>query len=97
MCGEKISLAEKVGVTPDSAIFARSKVQFFDDLSDDEEYQNMTEEERNERMKPKLDFGNNLFCSDLSFTITTAYCTLLYLFVFFCYHFLHIFMAFKTG
>ena len=65
MCGEKISLAEKVGVTPDSAIFARSKVQFFDDLSDDEEYQNMTEEERNERMKPKLDFGNNLFCLEV--------------------------------
>ena len=73
MCGEKISLAEKVGVTPDSAIFARSKVQFFDDLSDDEEYQNMTEEERNERMKPKLDFGNNFFLFRSSFTITSAY------------------------
>ena len=59
MCGEKSSLAEKVGVTPDSAIFAKSKVQFFDDLSDDEEYQKMTEEERNKMMKPKLDFGNS--------------------------------------
>ena len=34
--------------------FEKAKRQrFFDDLSDDDEYQNMTEEERNEKMAPK--------------------------------------------
>ena len=37
-----------------SEFFEKAKRQrFFDDLSDDDEYQNMTEEERNEKMAPK--------------------------------------------
>ena len=32
---------------------AKKRRKFFDDLSDDEEYQNMTEEERNEKMTPQ--------------------------------------------
>ena len=70
MCGEQKSLGEKLGVTP-SSIFSRPKVKkFFDDLSDDEEYQNMTEEERNEKMKPKLDLGKSYTFSKCTIDVT---------------------------
>ncbi len=65
LCGDQKSLGERLGVTPESAIFSKPKTKFFDDLSDDEEYQNMTEEERNEKMKPKFDLGE--FLNSISF------------------------------
>ena len=57
MCGGPKSLSQTLGITPDSFFSKRRPKTFFDDLSDDEEYQNMTEEERNEKMKPKFDSG----------------------------------------
>ncbi len=51
----KGSYSERLGLDASSSIFHKEKRQkFFDDLSDDEEYQQMTEEERNEKMAPKL-------------------------------------------
>jgi hypothetical protein len=51
-------LSEKLGLSSDSELLLKSsqteKIHFNDGLSDDEEYQKMTEEERNEKMKPKL-------------------------------------------
>ena len=37
-----------------SDLFKPKKKNFFDDLSSDEEYQNMTEKERNEKLAPKI-------------------------------------------
>lgn len=49
-------LSQKLGISKDSELLAKpKKVECFDDgLSDDEEYQNMSQEERNEKMKPNL-------------------------------------------
>ena len=47
-------LADKLGIDSSSELLQKEEVKFRDGLSDDEEYQKMTEEERNERMKPKL-------------------------------------------
>lgn len=49
------SLSEKLGIDASSSEFSAAKKnqRFFDDLSDDEEYQNMTDAQRNERFMPK--------------------------------------------
>lgn len=58
LCSGSQSLGEEIGVSPE-AVFAKPKLKkFFDDLSDDEEYQNMSQEERDEKMRPKMNTGN---------------------------------------
>ncbi len=48
------SLGARLGVDSTSDLFKpKKRMKFLDDLSDDEEYQNMTEEERNMKMRPK--------------------------------------------
>ena len=62
MCGANASLTTKLSLDDSTAeMMACSKKQrFFDDLSDDEDYQQMTEAERNERMAPKLNLDGHV-------------------------------------
>ena len=55
MCGG--SLSERLGLSPEEKqrLFTKPEKHFHDGLSSDEEYNNMDEKERNERMKLNLD------------------------------------------
>ena len=68
LINDKPSFSKRLGINDSSEFldkFGKSKENFWDNLSDDEEYQNMTEEERNEKMAPKLNLdGNYDFDSD---------------------------------
>ena len=58
MCGANDSLTTKLGV--DDLDMGIKRRKFFDDLSDDEEYQQMTEAERNEKMAPNLNLDGHV-------------------------------------
>ena len=68
MCGANNSLTSKLSLDDSTAeMMASSKRQrFFDDLSDDEDYQQMTDAERNERMAPRLNLDGHATDDDES-------------------------------
>ena len=55
MVSQDDSFSKRLGLNSSEELFKPRKRNFFDDLSDDDEYQNMTEAERNEKMAPKFD------------------------------------------
>ena len=55
MVDDNDSFGKRLGTDSSSSdLFEPTKKNFFDDLSSDEEYQNMTEKERNEKLAPKI-------------------------------------------
>ena len=55
MVDDNDSFDKRLGIDSSSSdLFKPKKKNFFDDLSSDEEYQNMTEKERNEKLAPKI-------------------------------------------
>lgn len=55
MVDDNDSFGKRLGIDSSSSdLFKPKKKNFFDDLSSDEEYQNMTEKERNEKLAPKI-------------------------------------------
>ena len=55
MVDDNDSFGKRLGLdTSTSDLFKPKKKNFFDDLSSDEEYQGMTEKERNEKLAPKI-------------------------------------------
>lgn len=55
MVDDNDSFGKRLGInTSTSDLFKPKKKNFFDDLSSDEEYQGMTEKERNEKLAPKI-------------------------------------------
>ena len=61
LCNANTSLTGKLGLNNSlDGLFGNKRRKFFDDLSDDEDYQNMTEAERNEKMAPQLNLDGNI-------------------------------------
>ena len=59
LINDKPSLSQRIGINDSTEYFERfnskkDKNNLWDDLDDDEEYQNMSEAERNEKMAPKM-------------------------------------------
>ena len=63
LCNANTSLTGKLGLSNSGGLdglFGTKRRKFFDELSDDEDYQNMTEAERNEKMAPQLNLDGNI-------------------------------------
>ena len=77
MCSDRTSLSKRLGMddTQRKELFAKKKKdeqRFFDGLSSDEEYQNMTPEERDRRMREGLKDDDDDFHPTINLDGATA-------------------------